>query len=177
MKKFARFLLLVLLLSAGLAAGEKIIYPGGRAAGSEGGAMGYCTLADLQSSYGPERIAGWSGYDADAVDKAISRASAEIDGYLLSGGYPVPLSGPPENIKKYCIDIAAANLIIGVGVLESDPGGKAIVEDAKNARGYLGKVAEGKYKIPGYVEEGEISKPPAGGVRVSAAPRFDWRGY
>jgi phage gp36-like protein len=142
------------------------------------GVMSYCTLADLNSAYGEDRINGWARLDPDTVDRAVRNAEAEIDGYLLSGGYEVPVAGPPETIKKYCIDIAAANLVISYGVMDIDPGGKAVVEQAKQARRYMEKVAEGKFKIPGFVDgPGETAKPPAGGVRVSARPRLDWRGY
>ncbi len=139
--------------------------------------MAYCTITDLQAAYGADKISAWSRMDPDAVDRAIANASAEIDGYLLSGGYPVPLDGPPANIKKYCVDIAAANLIVGVGVLQDDPGGAAILEQAKAARRYLEKVAEGKFRIPGYANDGEVAAPPAGNVRVNAMGRLDLRGF
>jgi len=138
--------------------------------------MGYCTRADLEAAYGEDRIAGWSRLDSIAVDRAIRNASAEIDGYLISGGYPVPLLGPPENLRKYCIDIATANLVISAGVLENDPGGKAVLDEAKNARQFLTKVAEGKFKIPGYANDDEVSQPP-GGVLVSSMPQMNFKGY
>jgi phage gp36-like protein len=141
------------------------------------GIMAYCDRDDLEAAYGEDRIAGWSRLDFNVIDRAIRNAGAEIDGYLISGGYKVPLAGPPENLKKYCIDIAAANLVLSAGVLDNDPGGKAILEEAKNARQFLTKVAEGKFKIPGYAEgDGKGSDPP-GGVKVSASPRLDLKGY
>jgi phage gp36-like protein len=142
--------------------------------------MGYCTLQDLQDAYGAERINSWARHDPAAVDRAVGNASAEIDGYLLSGGYTVPLSGTPENLKKYCIDIATANLIIGIGVYD-DTGDKEILEQAKQARRFLEKVAEGKFKIPGYSAEGladgERSQPPPGGVLVTSRKKLDLNGY
>jgi phage gp36-like protein len=96
----------------------------------------------------------------------------------LSGGYAVPLPGAPANIKKYCIDIACANLVLSAGVLESDPGGKAVLEQAKIARQYLTKVAEGKFAVPGYsAGSGDVSKPPSGGVQVRTGAKLDLRGY
>jgi len=138
--------------------------------------MGYCVKTDLEDAYGADRIAGWSRLDSTAVDRAIRNASAEIDGFLISGGYPVPISGPPENLRKYCVDIAVANLIRSAGVLENDPGGKAILDEAENARKFLTKVAEGKFKIPGYANEEEVSAPP-GGVLVSTMPRMGFKGF
>jgi phage gp36-like protein len=106
-----------------------------------GGAMAYCTIENLQSAYGVDRIAGWCRLNPDTADRAIIDADAEIDGYLLSGGYQVPLSPPPQTVQKYSIDISCANLVLSVGVLDSDPGGKAVMEQAKIARHYLEKVA------------------------------------
>jgi phage gp36-like protein len=140
--------------------------------------MSYCTLADLYAAYGEDNINGWSRLNPETADRAIRNAEAEIDGYLLSGGYAVPVAGPPETIQKYCIDIAAANLVISRGLLQNDSGGNAVIEQAKQARRFLEKVAEGKFRIPGFVDEpGETAQPPSGGVRVSARSRLDWRGY
>jgi phage gp36-like protein len=141
------------------------------------GFMSYCTQADLEAVYGEDRIAGWSRMEPAVVERAAKNASAEIDGYLISGGYTVPLPGPPENLKKYCIDIATANLILSAGILENDPGGKAIFDEAKNARIFLTKVAEGKFKIPGYVNSNEEVSSPPGGVMVSASSRMDLTRY
>ena len=141
------------------------------------GAMAYCTQSDLEAAYGEDRIVAWGRMDSTIIERAVRNASAEIDGYLLSGGYKVPLSGPPENLKKYCIDIAAANLVISAGVLDNDPGGKAVLDEAKNARYFLTKVAEGKFKIPGYAEGDEAGSDPPGGVKISASPRMDLKGY
>ena len=139
--------------------------------------MAYCTIRDLQSAYGADRIGAWSRLDPDTADRAIVDAGAEIDGYLLSGGYAVPLAGTPSNIKKYAVDIACANLVLSAGVLDIDPGGKAVVEQAKLARHYLVKVAEGKFVIPGCGAEGEVSKPPSGNVQTRSGAKLDWRGY
>ena len=139
--------------------------------------MAYCTQSDLNAAYGADRIAGWSRLNPDTVDRAITDASAEIDGCLLSGGYAVPLSGAPANIKKYAIDIASANLVLSAGVLDNDPGGKAVLNQAEIARKYLTKVAEGKFVIPGYDAEDEVSKPPSGNARTRPEPKLDWRGY
>jgi phage gp36-like protein len=139
--------------------------------------MAYCTIADLQAAYGEDRITGWSRLNPDTADRAIADAAAEIDGYLLSGGYSVPLPGAPANIKKYCVDIASANLVLSAGILESDPGGKAVLNQAEIARKYLTKVAEGKFVIPGCSAEGEASKPPSGNVQTRTGSKLDWRGY
>jgi len=171
------FLVSVLIIPAlaGTFSSTDINFPFGKH--DSGGLMGYCTQLDLEEAYGEDRIAAWSRMVPSVVERAIRNASSEIDGFLISGGYAVPLPGPPENLKKYCIDIAVANLIVSVGVLDEDPGGKAIVEEAKTARGFLAKVAEGKYRIPGYVDRNQEVSLPSGGVKVSALPRMDFRGY
>lgn len=169
MKRF--FVLLLSLLYIGLTVG--FAEPCSR----KEGCMAYCTIEDLQSTYGNERIAAWSAVDAERAQKAIADASAEIDGYLLSGGYTVPLSGNQPTIKKYCVDIACASLIISTGMLENDPGGKAVVEQADIARRYLDKVAQGKYKIPGFDDTGKGSKPPTGNIQAVSMQRMNWKGY
>jgi phage gp36-like protein len=183
MKKFFVLLLISALLVPVFATTGRveISRPSGGIAGAgfeREAIMGYCTLADLEGAYSADQIAAWSRLDPDKVDKAIKNAAAEIDGYLISGGYTVPLAGPPENLKKYCVDLACARLVLGAGILENDPGGKAVLEEAKNARHYLEKVADGKFRIPGYSGgEDEVSKPPSGNVQVSASRRLDLRGY
>jgi phage gp36-like protein len=140
--------------------------------------MSYCTVADLRDTYGEDRIGAWSRVDPDRAEKTIYDAGAEIDGYLLSGGYTVPLAGTPSTIRKYCVDIACANLIISAGALDSDPSGDAVIEQAKIARRYLEKVAEGKFKIPGYsTGGGEVTGPPSGNVQARSMERLDLEGY
>ncbi|MDR2247826.1 MAG: DUF1320 domain-containing protein, partial [Treponema sp.] len=121
---------------------------------------------------GEDRISAWSRVDPGRADKAVYDAGAEIDGCLLSGGDAVPLARMPSTIRKYCVDIACANLIISAGALDSDPGGDAVIERAKIARRYLEKVAEGKFKIPGYTTgEKEAVGPPSGNVRAKSMER------
>ncbi|MDR2433381.1 MAG: DUF1320 domain-containing protein, partial [Treponema sp.] len=88
---------------------------------------------------GEDRISPWSRVDPDRADKAVYDAGAGIDDCLLSGGYAAPLAGAPSTIRKYGVDIACANLIISAGALDSDPGGDAVIEQAKIARRYLEK--------------------------------------
>jgi phage gp36-like protein len=137
----------------------------------------YCTQEDLITTFGEENIQGWSRGDANAVEKAIKGSQAEIDGYLISGGYSVPLDPAPDNIAKYCVDLAAANLLSGTGINQDDSGEQGILDRAKVARRYLEKVAEGKFRIAGYSQEGEISRPPAGRVQIRSDKKLDWRGY
>jgi phage gp36-like protein len=172
MKKL--FFMLLVALTIGSGAGLFATAQTNKEAG-----MAYCTIDDLYNAYGEDYIAAWSARDPDMADRAIVNAGAEIDGYLLSGGYTVPLAGTPDNIRKYCIDIACANLVISSGVLDSDPGGQAVIDQAKIARAYLTKVAEGKFKIPGYSSQGgdAVSKPPSGNIQARSMRKLDMRGY
>jgi phage gp36-like protein len=139
--------------------------------------MAYCTITDLYGAYGQDRITSWSRLNPDVVDKAINDASAEIDSYLFSGGYAIPLPGAPKSITKYCIDIASANLLVRHGVFKDDAGGQAVLDESKKAIRFLEKVAKGEFRIPGFTPAGETARPPSGGVLVSAPPRLDLRGY
>jgi phage gp36-like protein len=146
--------------------------------------MPYCNVNDLYDTYGETKITNWASVDPDRVDKAIADASAEIDGYLLSGGYAVPLPGTPPTIRKYCVDIASAALVISSGVLgeSTDPGGNAVLENAKNARAFLTKVAEGKFKIPGAdgsAADGDAGAdaPSSGNIQIKGRKRLDLRRY
>jgi phage gp36-like protein len=176
MKK--RFVVLTALLMAVFGSGASLFAEAQMNGEAE---MAYCAVADLQDAYGEDRVNAWAQLDPDRVDRAINSASAEIDGYLLSGGYTVPLTGTPATINKYCVDIACANLVISAGVLDQDPGGKAVIDQADIARKYLDKVAQGKYKIPGYALDAdgnaEQDAPPVGNIQYRSMRRMNLRGY
>ena len=88
MKRF--FVLMLSLLYIGLTVG--FAEPCSR----KEGCMAYCTMTDLQSTYGAERIAAWSAVDAERAEKAIADASAAIDGYRL---YRTACRYPSDNKK------------------------------------------------------------------------------
>jgi phage gp36-like protein len=140
-------------------------------------AVSYCTVDDLYESHGRDYVDGWSRGDPAAITKAIDNASSEIDSYLFSGGYAIPLPSAPKSINKYCVDIAAANLVIGRGVLKDGAADQAVLDQAAKAIRFLEKVAKGDFRIPGLTPAGELARPPSGGVLVSAPERLDLRGY
>jgi phage gp36-like protein len=139
--------------------------------------MAYCTQQDLITTFGEDNIRGWSRGDTDTVERAIKGSQAEIDGYLISGGYTVPLNPVPPHITEYCVALAAAKLLSGNGVNLDDSGEQAILDQAKVARSYLKEVAKGNFRIAGYSKEGEISRPPAGRVQITSGKKLDWKGY
>lgn len=53
---------------------------------------------------------GADGIDAAIVAGAISSADGIIDGYMLSGGYTVPLASPPGIVKEISVGLAICYL-------------------------------------------------------------------
>ena len=77
--------------------------------------MAYCALADLQEQIDERELIQLTDddnvgiVDQGAVDKAITDADGEIDGYLGSR-HTVPLNPVPSIINKISVDIAIYNL-------------------------------------------------------------------
>ena len=93
-----------------------------------------------------DNIEGAEGGGATA-QQAIERAGSEIDGYLVSGGYDVPLAVVPPNIKNYAVDMAVYNFAVAVGMTD-DQAAEELREKAKVAREFLRLVGQGKMRIP-----------------------------
>lgn len=109
--------------------------------------MKYCSLDDLKSALGAGLAANLAAGGQPKAEQAIERASSEIDGYLVSGGYEVPLAFTPPNVKGYCIDLAVYNFAAGVG-MTGDKAADELREKAKVAREFLRLVGQGKLHIP-----------------------------
>jgi len=77
--------------------------------------MAYCTEADIINQLPEEKLIELTDDDGDGVadtgvvDKAITDADTEIDGYL-SGRYTLPFSSAPPILNKLSVDIAIWNL-------------------------------------------------------------------
>lgn len=77
--------------------------------------MGYCTIADIEDQVDERRLVQLTDDDgsgivaSERVDRAISDASDEIDGYVGTR-YGVPLSPAPPILRKFAVDIAVYNL-------------------------------------------------------------------
>jgi len=74
--------------------------------------MPYCTLEDLIEDIPEERIIELSddsetpiSVNNDNIDKAISKADGDIDGYI-GGRYSLPLTTIPNKIKDISVDLA-----------------------------------------------------------------------
>lgn len=102
--------------------------------------MAYITRTDLKDRYGEAEIAQReSMLPAGAVDRAISDADAEIDGYL-AGRYAVPLSPVPTLIQRLACDIARYRLLGGAAGEEA----RARYKDASRV---LAEIGAGRVSI------------------------------
>ena len=139
--------------------------------------MAYCTKADLAAAFGSTKITSWSGSDDAKVQHAIDNADGIIDGYLVSGGYAVPIDPVPQNVKGYAVDLAVYSLLKSKGISESESD-KVIVAAAKDATAFLEKVGVGRLRIPVPTnDEPNEAKPRNANVRVAALPALDLTGY
>ena len=113
--------------------------------------MSYATPDDAVSQLGErEAIAltdrdNLGTLDSAELQKALDRASGEIDLYLV-GRYALPLTVVPPLIVTYCVDIARYRLS-GSDVTETDP----VRTRYKDALRFLEGVRDGKNKLPAEV--------------------------
>lgn len=99
-----------------------------------------------------------------ALDRALSDASIEIDGYL-QGRYPLPLVQPPQLLGILACDIAMYRLLT-LRPVQS-------IEDAKarydKAIAYLMRVAEGKVNLG--LNTAQVPAPEDGMVETDSSDR------
>ena len=117
------------------------------------------------------------GGDLTRADQAIETAQGEVDGYLLSGGYAVPLDPAPENVKNYTVDIAVWNLAVTSG-FRGDPSDEALKVKYEKAVEFLRGVASGKYRVPVVAgASADEAAPPKAGIKVRGRKAIDLDGY
>ena len=123
-------------------------------------------------------ISDWSGGDDAKVEQAIETAQGEVDGYLISGGYAVPLDPPPENIKNYTIDIAVYNMAVVSG-FRADSADNELKTKYEKALDFLKGVATGKYRIPISVgnSDEDSRAVPRMGFKVRGGRKMNMDGY
>ena len=115
--------------------------------------------------------------DLRRADQAIETAQGEVDGYLLSGGYTVPLNPVPENVRNYTVDMAVWNLAVTSG-FRDDAADEALKVKYEKALDFLKGVATGKYRVPVAAAGGEDeAAPPTAGIRVKGRKAVNLDGY
>jgi len=116
--------------------------------------MAYATLDDLKKEISEEELIqltdddGLGTVNQTVVDEICERASAEIDGYLVTR-YNVPLDTPHILIKRICVDLVLYYLKLRRSVVTDD-----IQERKKNVDKLLNRISKGQVKL-GVSEEPE----------------------
>lgn len=105
--------------------------------------MAYATQTDITLLYGANALYvadhDRDGVaDSDAVTRALTSATGEIDTYLAAR-YPLPLAEVPEFLKQLTVDIALYRLALSADVATAEH--RTRYEDALS---HLRKIAEGK---------------------------------
>ena len=89
----------------------------------------YATQADIETVYSPDALyvadrTEDGVVDADAVDRALQAASAEIDGYVgVRHRLPLDLTNAASaatQLRQYCVDIAVYRLALSRDVLTEE---------------------------------------------------------
>ena len=105
--------------------------------------MPYATQADIVSLYGENALFvadrdGDGTVDAQAVERALTSASAEIDTYIAVR-YALPLREASPFLQTICVDIAVYRLALSADVLSEEH--RKRYEDAQ---AFLKRVSDGK---------------------------------
>jgi phage gp36-like protein len=128
--------------------------------------MAYATQADLETRYGADAVLtaadrdGDGTADAAAIERALSGASEEIDGYLAKR-YALPLAEVPGLVRDLCERLAFARL-------HTFTVPEAVQAEADKARRTLKDISDGT------VELSLAGKAPAaagGGPEVAGPDR------
>lgn len=107
--------------------------------------MSYCTQQDMIDRYGETELiqltdeAGTGSIDADKLNRAISDADGEIDGYLASR-FGSPVSPIPKSLVRVACDLTRY-------YLHDDHASDHITDRYKNAIEFLKGVAAGRISI------------------------------
>lgn len=129
----------------------------------------YCTKQDLINRYGSNELIQLTDrfdqgvIDDTVLDHAREAASAKIDGYLLSGGYTLPLQGTYHDLRSACESLTRRELYVDMPGDDTLPAAR----DAKAALQWLEKVADGSIRL-GTGEDGDESE---GGATVAVKTR------
>ncbi len=133
----------------------------------------YATRDDMVHAFGEKECVSitdrdFTGSIDDVVmDGALTRASAEIDSYLV-GRYPVPWSDTPGVLVGRCCDMARY-FLCGSGTQMTEQ----IRERYEDAVRYLERVADGRHGL-GRTSDGQVVQQTSSGARFQSSGRaFD----
>ncbi|MEQ9860627.1 DUF1320 domain-containing protein [Pectobacterium cacticida] len=133
----------------------------------------YATRDDMVHAFGEKECVSltdrkYTGdIDDEVISGALTRASAEIDSYLV-GRYPVPWPDTPGVLVGRCCDMARY-FLCGASV-QSTEQIRARYEDAVR---YLEQVAAGKVSL-GKMPDGQVIQQTSSGARFQSSGRaFD----
>jgi len=121
----------------------------------------YCTQQELVTRYGEteliqltDREALLGAIDTTVLNAAIADASAEIDAYLLDGGYALPLTNVPQTLLRHACQITRYYLYDGVRP-------EQVQRDYQESIRWLERVASGQVRM----EDARTNSRCAVGVR------------
>lgn len=121
--------------------------------------MMYATVSDMVSRFGEQEIIELSNLDLSqdieidqaAVERALTDASAEIDGYLAAR-YRLPVTGEVRLLSQMCTDIARFRLQKGVSTEQA----RQRYEDAVDT---LKRISAGTMNLPLQAPPPAIGEP------------------
>ena len=133
--------------------------------------MPYCTIDDIRKQIEEARLIqltddeGTGAVVTVRVDRAISDADEEINGYL-GARLSVPVSPVPESLRRLSTDITVYNLY---GRREKVPENR--IERYRNAIKFLGQAALGRVSLGASDPEGNPLDPEAPATSGENPPR------
>lgn len=131
--------------------------------------MAYATLADFeQLGLPPDAIAALNARVPGSITRALDAASTLADGYLRAR-FVLPLTAWSDDLRQAVCGLAAASLLMTLGLDPESPDAVLIRERAKEARRWLEMVAAKKIH-PSVTESGA----PVDGAVVVSPPARGW---
>lgn len=139
--------------------------------------MAYADQTDITTLYSEDALYvadrdGDGVADVDAIARALSSASSEIDSFL-GVRYSLPIETTPDLLVQFCVDIAIYRLALARDVLSEEH--RRRYEDTIK---HLLKIADGKatLNLPGPVDPdtGETSAPSTPRPIVAGGPEREF---
>lgn len=118
--------------------------------------MAYCTQSDIEDVFGSTNVAKWADLNNNEesseitarIARAITFATAAVDGVLRGGVVTVPITGTPDPlIVDACAKIAGAWLYNSRGMQDIDEGETKLSMANKEAREMLVRIKIGETRL------------------------------